>query len=160
MNCGKMEKWILPYVDGRMEARELRQAEEHLAACAECGRRVREFRAVSELLGEMPRIMPSEEFDAQLQARIAVEAERRHWWGWLIAAPRVAFAAALLVLLCVWVGVRPKDTDSYPHYTATEMRAEDQLRMVQDLPVLEDYDVLENFEPLADLPPAVPPDQN
>ncbi|MBZ5526500.1 MAG: zf-HC2 domain-containing protein [Acidobacteriia bacterium] len=160
MNCGKMEKYILGYVDGRLEARELRKAEAHLAGCAECGRRVTEFRAVSGLLEEMPKIMPTEGFDARLQARIAVEAARESWWAWLAPAPRVAFAAALLALLCVWVGSRPRDVDAYPHYAGAEMRAEDQMRMVKDLPVLEDFDVLENFEPLADLPPAVQAEGN
>jgi hypothetical protein len=158
MDCGKMEKYILGYVDGRLEAGELRKAEGHLAGCAECGRRVAEFRAVSGLLGEMPKIMASDGFDARLQARIAAEGERVSWWGWLSAAPRVAFAAGLLALLCVWVGTRPRDADSYPHYAGAEMRAEDQMRMVKDLPVLEDIDVLESFEPLADLPPAVAPE--
>jgi len=160
MNCGKMEKYILGYVDGRLEEGELRKAEAHLAGCAECGRRVAEFRTVSGLLGEMPKIMPTDGFDARLQARIAAEPARESWWAWLAPAPRVAFAAGMLALLCVWVGSRPREADSYPHYAVTEMGEEDQLRMVKDLPVLEDFDVLESFEPLADLPPAVQAEGN
>lgn len=160
MNCRKMENWILPHLDGRLKARELRKAEAHLAACAACRQRVEEFRAVSGLLDEMPKIMPSPFFDARLQARIAAEPARKTWWAWLAPAPRVAFAASLLALLCVWTASRPQDIDSYPHYATAYMRSDDQLRMVRDLPVLEDYDVLENFEPLADLSSAPQPEGN
>ncbi len=160
MNCSRMENRILPYVDGRLKEGERREVETHLAACAVCRLRVEEFRAVSGMLDELPKVEPSPAFDARLHARIAAEPSRQSWWAWLAPSPRVAFAASLLLLLVVWTASRPTDPDSYPHVAASSMGANADIRMMKDLPVLEDFDVLSNFEPLTELPPAVQADQN
>ena len=69
MSCGRMEKQMLPYVDGRLKVSEQRAVEAHLADCAACRLRVNEFRAVSGLLDELPQIEPSGAFDARVRAR-------------------------------------------------------------------------------------------
>ena len=149
MNCARMESRILPYLDGRLKEDERAEAEKHLAACAVCRLRVNEFRSLSGLLDELPKIEPSADFDLRMQARIAAEPPRQSWWAWLAPSPRVAFAASLLLLATVWVASRPAEQ-------GLNMTAPDtELRMMKDLPVLEDYDVLANFEPLPDLPPPV-----
>ncbi len=33
MSCGRMEKHMMPYVDGRLKVSEQREVEAHLAAC-------------------------------------------------------------------------------------------------------------------------------
>jgi len=144
-----MESRILPYLDGRLKEDERAEAEKHLAACAVCRLRVNEFRSLSGLLDELPKIEPSADFDLRMQARIAAEPPRQSWWAWLAPSPRVAFAASLLLLATVWVASRPADQGL--NLTAPDT----ELRMMKDLPVLEDYDVLANFEPLPDLPPPV-----
>jgi len=156
MNCARMEKRLIPYLDGRLSARKQRAVEEHLAACAACRLRVDEFRAVAGLLGELPQIGPSGAFDARVRTRVAAEPRQQGWWAWLMPSPRVAFAAALLTVLVVWVGSRPTDPDNYPYHQARADAAaqsqDDDFQMIKDLPVLEDYDVLANFEPLSSLP--------
>jgi anti-sigma factor RsiW len=149
MNCARMESRILPYLDGRLKEDERAEAEKHLAACAVCRLRVNEFRSLSGLLDELPKIEPSADFDLRMQARIAAEPPRQSWWAWLAPSPRVAFAASLLLLATVWVASRPAEQGL--NLTAPDT----ELRMMKDLPVLEDYDVLANFEPLPDLPPPV-----
>lgn len=149
MNCARMESRILPYLDGRLKEDERAEAEKHLAACAVCRLRVNEFRSLSGLLDELPKIEPSAAFDLRMQARIAAEPPRKSWWAWLAPSPRVAFAASLLLLATVWVASRPAEQGL--NLTAPDT----ELRMMKDLPVLEDYDVLANFEPLPDLPPPV-----
>jgi len=144
-----MESRILPYLDGRLKEDERAEAEKHLAACAVCRLRVNEFRSLSGLLDELPKIEPSADFDLRMQARIAAEPPRQSWWAWLAPSPRVAFAASLLLLATVWVASRPAEQGL--NLTAPDT----ELRMMKDLPVLEDYDVLANFEPLPDLPPPV-----
>lgn len=160
MNCNRMENWILEYVHGRLPDGPRRKAEAHLEVCDACRLRVKEFRAVSGLLGELPAIEPSAAFDLRMQARVAAEPVRRGWLDWLAFSPRVAFAASLLLLLVVWSANRPTDLDDYKGHPVATMGAEDHIRMVKDLAVLEDYDVLANFEPLADLPHAAEADQN
>ena len=139
-----MENRILGYLDGRLKESERLEVEKHLAACASCRLRVNEFRAVSGLLDELPMIEPSAAFDLRVHARVAAEPVKQGWWAWLMPAPRVAIAAAMLLAATVWVAMRP---------------GHNQPQIAQDdIPVLENYDVLSNFEPLTELPPPVPAD--
>ena len=157
MSCDRIESRILPYVDGRLKASEQREVEAHLAECPACRVRVSEFRAVSGLLDELPKIEPSGAFDARVRARIADEPVKQSWWAWLAPSPRVAFAASLLLLATVWVGSRPGTPGGRPNVATS-----DPLVIIDsnDLPVLENYDVLANFEPLTDLPGQVQDESN
>ncbi len=144
MSCSRMENRILGYVDGRLKESERLEVEKHLSVCAPCRLRVNEFRAVSGLLDELPMIEPSTAFDLRVRARVLAEPVKQSWWAWLMPAPRVAVAAAMLVAAMVWVGTRP---------------GHNQPQIAQeDIPVLENYDVLSNFEPLTELPPPVQAD--
>ena len=70
MSCNRMESRILPYLDGRLKAGEMKEMEAHLKTCAACEMRVNEFRALSGLLDELPQIEPSGAFDARVRARV------------------------------------------------------------------------------------------
>jgi anti-sigma factor RsiW len=148
MSCNRMESKILPYVDGRLKANEMRDVEAHLKTCATCLLRVNEFRAVSGLLDELPQIAPSGAFDARVRARVAAEPVKQSWWLVFAPPPRVAFAASMLLLAMVWIGSRPPDT-----LNISNPNTDDQV--VSDLPVLENFDVLSNFDALGDLPQPV-----
>jgi anti-sigma factor RsiW len=50
MNCGQVQPKIADYSVGLLRAGETRQIEEHLAACAACGREWRELQAVLALV--------------------------------------------------------------------------------------------------------------
>jgi|SRR5215469_3154807 len=143
MSCSRMENKILGYVDGRLKESERLEVEKHLATCSACRLRVDEFRAVNSLLDELPVIEPSPAFDLRVHARVAAEPIRQSWWAWMLPAPRVAFAAAILLLATVWVGTRPNT----PPQIAQE-----------DIPVLENLDVLSNFDVLSELPQPVQAD--
>ena len=139
MSCGKMETRILAYVDGRLKQGERAEVEKHLEGCAACRLRANEFRAVGDLLDELPMIEPSGAFNARVHALIAAEPEKRKsWFAWLAPSPRIAFVASLLLVATVWLGSRQ---------TPPPAIAE------QDLPVVEstDYDVISSFAPLSDL---------
>ena len=138
-----MENKILGYVDGRLKESERLEVEKHLAACAACRLRVNEFRAVSSLLDELPVIEPSPAFDLRVHARVAAVPVKQSWWASFLPAPRIAIAAAALVLATVWVGTRPNN----PPQIAQD-----------DIPVLENLDVLSNFDVLTELPQPVQSD--
>ena len=155
MSCQKMEPRILAYVDGRLKEGERAEVEKHLEGCAACRLRVNEFRAVGDLLDELPMIEPSGAFNARVHALVAAEPQKRKsWFAWLAPSPRIAFVASLLLVATVWLGSRQ---------TPPPAIAE------QDLPVVEnaDYDVISSFAPLSDLSQAqsddddsdVPPQQ-
>jgi anti-sigma factor RsiW len=141
MSCSRMESKILGYIDGRLKEGERLEVEKHLAGCAACRLRVNEFRAVDGLLDELPVIEPSPEFDLRVHARVAAEPVKRSWWAAFLPAPRVAFAAAMLLLASVWIG-------RYSGSSQPQIAQE-------DIPVLENYDVISNFDPLTELPQPV-----
>ena len=140
-----MEDKIMGYVDGRLKEGERLEMEKHLATCAACRLRVNEFRSVNVLLDELPIIEPSPAFDVRVRARVAAEPAKQSWWAWFTPSPRVAFAASLLLLLSVWVGMYSSPNQSQV--------AQD------DIPVLENYDVLSNFDVLTELPQPVQADE-
>ncbi len=156
MSCSRMEKQMLPFVDGRLKVSEQREVEAHLAGCAACRVRVNEFRAVSGLLDELPQIEPSGAFDARVRARVAAEPVKQSWWAVFAPSPRAAFAASLLLLATIWIGSRPGNVN-VPNVGPNGPTA---LIDPNDLPVLENYDILANFEPLEDLPQPVQGDDS
>jgi negative regulator of sigma E activity len=146
-----MENRIMAYVDGRLKESERLEMEKHLAACATCQLRVNEFRAVSGFLDELPQIAPSAAFDVRVRARVAAEPVKQGWWAWFAPSPRVAFAATLLLLATVWIGMKEAPL---PGIDQKEMDAQ----MLQEIPTLDDQDVISNFDPLKDLPQPVQQD--
>ena len=156
MSCSRMEKQMMPFVDGRLKASEQREVEAHLATCAACRMRVNEFRAVSGLLDELPQIEPSGAFDARVRARVAAEPVKQSWWAVFAPSPRAAFAASVLLLATIWVGSRPSNVNTGNGGSNDPVAAVDP----NDLPVLENYDILANFEPLTELPQPVQSDES
>jgi anti-sigma factor RsiW len=150
MSCSKMESKILGFVDGLLKDSERLEMEKHLASCSACTLRVNEFRAVNSLLDELPVIEPSSAFDVRVRARVAAEPAKQSWWAWFTPSPRVAFAAAMLTLAIVWIGVQQQ-----PPLPADLSGPQADMQMMSELPVLEDHDVISNFEPLKDLPQPV-----
>jgi len=150
MNCERLEHSLVAYMDGRATEAERIEVDRHLLACAACRTRVEEFSQVWKTLADAPAPQVSSAFDARLRARIAAEPPRG-WLAWL-PAPRLALAAALLLLLSVWVG---GDRAIDPNVAMNPGPAtEEDVRAVKDLQTLEDLDVLANFEALAELPRA------
>jgi anti-sigma factor RsiW len=153
MNCEHVENNLMSYVDGQLHPGRRREMEAHLAACAGCRQRARDFRQVWEVLDELPAISPSPAFDSQVRARVATEPRHRGLWIWLVPTPRFAFAVSALLLVSVWLSsFQPA---RLPVRTPVQ-NSEAEFGMIKDLPVLEDYDVLADFEALSELP-AQPP---
>jgi anti-sigma factor RsiW len=157
MSCSRMEKKMMPFVDGRLKASEQREVEAHLAVCPACRMRVNEFRAVSGLLDELPQIEPSGAFDARVRARVAAEPVKQSWWAAIVPSPRAAVAASMLLLATIWIGSRPNSvnvTNGNSNGPGAQAAIDP-----NDLPVLENYDILANFEPLTELPQPVQSDE-
>src|SRR5260221_5387433 len=105
MSCQKMETRILAYVDGRLKEDERAEVEKHLEGCAACRLRANEFRAVGDLLDELPMIEPSGAFNARVHALVAAEPPKRSsWLTWLTPSPRIAVVASLPLVATGWLG--------------------------------------------------------
>ena len=85
MNCTQTEKKLVAYLDGKLHAGERREFEAHLASCGACGERAEGFRAMWDVLEELPPIMPSPGFDSLVRARVQQEAGRGGFWSWISA---------------------------------------------------------------------------
>ena len=103
MNCGKMEKSLIAYLDSKASPAERREIEAHLAQCAGCRMQVAELRQLWGVLDELPVVMPSASFDAAVRARAAQEPRRVSLWSWLVPTPRMAFAVTALMVASVWL---------------------------------------------------------
>lgn len=146
MSCEKISGALIAYLDGRASAEERRDVEAHWKTCVACRERAEEFRRLWQAMDEAHAIEPSLGFDARLRQRLAAEPQRQIW-SWLLPAPRLSLAVAMLAILTVWVANRQPVVEPV-------QGSEAQFRMIKDLGVLENYDVLKNFEPLSDLPAA------
>jgi anti-sigma factor RsiW len=154
MSCKGFESRLIVYLDGKASGAARRDMERHMAACAACRTRAREFGVLWGLLDELPGVEPSTAFDARLRARLAVEPERPSFWATVLPSPRLAFAVSLLVLCSIWISSRPPaPVPGPPGPTDAEFK------MIKDLPVLENYDVLANFDVLSELPPRTAPER-
>ena len=148
MSCAKTLSGILPYIDGRLQAKGRAEIEKHLATCASCRLRMEQFRAVAVLLDQLPVIEPSLAFDARVRALAAGAVVKQGWWPLLKVSTRVALAACVLLLAALWLGFYERSRAPALPWSDPQIADE---QMMQDLPVLEDYDVLSNFETLREL---------
>src|SRR5258706_4632608 len=121
-NCAGMEAKLVQYVDGRARPAERRAVEDHLAICSNCRNRAEDFRALFGALDDLPVISPSPWFDASLRARIAVVAGRPGFWGW-IPSPTLAFSAAALVAMSLWLASMPRIANHESAYTRVPSEA-------------------------------------
>jgi anti-sigma factor RsiW len=147
MKCEDVSNELMTYMDSRANPVERIKVEEHLADCAVCRTRVAEFRAIWNVMDEVPAVEPSFGFDARVRQRIAAEPRPRRWFGFLVLEPRLAFAAVLLIALTVWVAKMPTG-NSVPPATVAPSQQED-FNAIKDLDVLENFDVLTKFDAMA-----------
>ena len=153
MKCEQVSKELIAYLDRRMDSAERREVEEHLASCASCRKRAEEFRAISNLMDEMPVIEPSLGFDARIRQRVAAEPQRK-WFTWIVPQPRLALAAVLLIALTVWIEKLPPSNQGSTAPNTTAAASEQDFNAIKDLGVLENYDVVTKMDALSELVPA------
>jgi anti-sigma factor RsiW len=149
MNCQRIEKNLVTYLDSKANPSQRREVEAHLAECATCRERAEQFRLLWGVLDELPVVSPSPAFDASVRAHILREPRRTGFWTWLVPAPRVAFAVTALVVFSVWLSTLPP---AHSPATVAPQSSEADFKVIEDLPVLENYDVLANFDALSELP--------
>ena len=81
MNCLKAEEQFSAYLEDELDYQAIRAFEAHLSTCESCRREFTLFRESLDLLHQLPKIEPSSEFDAALQARLAdIQVESIPFW--------------------------------------------------------------------------------
>src|SRR5271170_36302 len=143
MKCERVSSGLLAYMDGRAKPAERVEVEHHLASCAACRERLAEFRGIWGVLDEVPAIEPSFGFDARVRERVATEPRPRPRFAFFLE-PRLAFAAALLIAMTVWVAKMPMSNPGTP--LAPVASQQEDFNAIKDLGVLENFDVLTKFD--------------
>lgn len=149
MKCQDISNELILYLDGKSKLADQQEIERHLATCASCHAKAEEFRKVWTTLEELPGVEPSFGFDARVRQRIAAEPQRK-WFGWFVPQPRLAFSAALLIALCVWLAKMPANRIGT---TSTATLQQEDFSAIQNLGVLENYDVVTKMDALSQLLP-------
>jgi anti-sigma factor RsiW len=154
VKCEDVEKGLIAYADEVAAPAERRAVEAHLAGCDACRMRVAEFRAVSNLLGELPAIEPSFGFDARVRQRVAAEPQPG-WFAWLVPQARLALSAAMLVALTALMVKLPGNRTEPPAPVASTVApaaasSDQDFDAIKDLGVLENYDVLTKFDAMSE----------
>ena len=132
MNCTQTEKKLVAYLDGKLHAGERREFEAHLASCGSCGERAEGFRAMWDVLEELPPIMPSPGFDSLVRARVQQEASRGGFWSWIRPSPRMAFAVTALLIASIWLSSFQPGRLSVPGQTCRGAEQRGRLRRDQE----------------------------
>jgi anti-sigma factor RsiW len=112
MRCGRVERLLTPYLDGRLEPDARSQVDEHLAACSACRGALAVLRASSTALGAVGPAEPPPGLAARV-TRAALARARRgapalSWLERLFPAvwPAAATATVAALALLVTLGVR------------------------------------------------------
>ncbi|MDI6827325.1 MAG: zf-HC2 domain-containing protein [Armatimonadota bacterium] len=71
MNCKKLRKYIIDYMDGALSEEIAEHVKAHLASCTECSQTVTELKATSSLVRSLDRVKAPVGFEARLHARLA-----------------------------------------------------------------------------------------
>lgn len=107
MNCNSYRELLSEYQDGSLSPAERSRVETHLHDCSECAELAQDFRAIGNILRELPMAQTTSMFDERLGARIAtIPARRQSRWlnqaiGFLHAPamrPALAMGAAAVIV--------------------------------------------------------------
>ncbi len=122
MTCARIRGRLSEWLDGELEPAAARAVSTHLQGCAECARRADELRAVSALLGGLPRLEARDSVAAQVLDRLEMETETRRpalavlFRGFAAARPFMlpSLAPAGLILVSVLAGALALDPGPLP----------------------------------------------
>jgi len=123
---------------------------QHLASCAGCAGKLKEFRQTMALLDEWQAPEPSPYFDVRLRARAREEAARPA--GWLQWLRKPALAASLAVLMVMSVTLFRTDAGRNPAVDGPRAMMAEPGTAVGDLQALDkNHELYSDFELLDDL---------
>jgi hypothetical protein len=99
--CDEVLAMHSDYLDGLLAAHEAARVQWHLSSCSSCARYDRVVRRGGELLRELPKVMPSDDFAERLQHRI-FHLQDGEKLGAQRAGAAATFAVASVIALLAW----------------------------------------------------------
>ena len=125
MSCEELSEELSAYLDGELSPRERAALKAHLERCSRCREELVSLRAVSQLVGSLPQVQPSQAFSQALGREISAHGRRR----WLRPIPLFAgdlipgLAVAALLLFVIPRFTSPR-RQADPYRGTPEPRAE------------------------------------
>jgi len=109
MKCSKAKKFISEYIDGDLDPKKASTLKEHLEACPDCQKHLRDFQKITDQAKGLEKKAPSEQAWFRIQARLREEKQKEKvpTWGGrerILLFPaklRYAVSAAFLLLVVV-----------------------------------------------------------
>lgn len=125
MNDCRYGKDASRYFDGEMDARSREGFEAHLAECAACRARLRDYAAMAALMGAKPAAAPSPDFLERVRARAAASPARTSVWqdASLLSRALIPVAACLCLALGALLYVQIAQLKNAPAHTAPAQAA-------------------------------------
>ena len=173
MNCGKAEKSFVPYVQGRLSAKDREALDRHTSGCGKCRRALEKSAVLWEAMDDQA--APAFDVEsglADLKRRVASEAPSaapssagRGWLRWMLPAGAAATAALVIALFQLQVfhqtPLPTKGTGGPPVKTAhapqialvdesgLETEEVDLVEFLDDLTLFENLDCFREYDTLA-----------
>jgi anti-sigma factor RsiW len=120
MNCKKVRRKLVAYLDGELREKEALSVKEHLTKCAECKKEADLLEKSFYLLTSPERIEPSEDFVDNLRERIhSLEESKSSPQPFLGRLSRLALPAAVAAALTIGVFVGSSVEKTIPSGTLT-----------------------------------------
>ncbi len=122
MRCALVRRRLSEWVDGDLDRARSRQLEDHLSGCPDCAKRVRDLRALRQLVARLPRLEPPESVANQVFSRVEVETEARRpalvslYRSYTAARPFIlpSMVPAALMLVTILAGILALDPGPLP----------------------------------------------
>jgi anti-sigma factor RsiW len=101
MRCSKAEKFLSPYIDGELGARETALLESHLAQCEKCAGKFEEIKKLRGLFMGAERFPSPNNFAAEVMERVSGQPSR----GFALIPVFTRFAEAFAFVLAIALGI-------------------------------------------------------
>jgi predicted anti-sigma-YlaC factor YlaD len=105
IECDDWQEKMSLWLDGELGPEQYRELENHVASCPACGALFNIMRQVDSLLSAAPMALPSPNFKAGFQSKLAASRRSHTWAGFLILALATISAFGTIGLLVVFSGL-------------------------------------------------------
>lgn len=145
MNCAKIKRELVAYLDGELSERKVSALRSHLEQCPACKLEAEKLSASATFLDEIEDIEPGPDFLKKVMVRtrslpVMLPARRLFVVRKLIP---VAAAAMIILAVSLWL--------AWPQTAKPVELSPEELEIVQNMEVLENIELLENMDLLSDL---------
>ncbi|TET35252.1 MAG: hypothetical protein E3J72_11600 [Planctomycetota bacterium] len=157
MECDRIRELLSPFIDGEGSAEEAALVRKHTASCKDCRRHLEELKYGWNALGALTVPPISADYNAHFWKRLRpgeagkAVAKTVSPWTRLRTIAACAAAAAVVLVLSLFLVFRDSDDTSKERVTFNEDEIVENLDILESLEIIEDLDVIEDLDILAEL---------